>query len=104
MSAEESNNYIWMKVFERPKNVVSRKIAGELFLVPVSGKLADMQKMFALTAVAEFIWERLDGQSSLGEIRNEVLARFEADKEEVEADMRSFVNELLSEGLLSEVR
>ncbi len=93
-----------MRVFERPKDVVSRKIAGELFLVPISGTLADMQRMFALTAVAEFIWERLDGRSDLGDIRDEVLARFEADKEEVDADIRAFVAELVSEGLLIEVR
>ena len=95
---------IWLKVFERPRNIVSRKIAGELFLVPVAGKLADMQRMFALTEVAEFIWERLDGQRSLGDVRNEVLACFDAEKEQIEADIEAFVTELIAEGLLGEVQ
>jgi len=94
---------IWTKVFERPRNVVSRKIAGELFLVPVAGKLADMQRMFALTAVAEFIWERLDGRRSLGDVRSDVLASFDAEKEQVDADIETFVTELMTEGLLREV-
>ena len=103
MSDGKTVDNIWIKVFERPKNVVSRKIAGELFLVPVAGKLADMQRMFALTAVAEFIWERLDGQRNLGDIRNDVLAYFDAEKEEVDADIEAFVDELMTEGLLGEV-
>jgi len=103
MSSNGLENNIWLKVFERPKNVVSRKIAGELFLVPVAGKLADMQRMFALTAVAEFIWERLDGQRNLGDIRNDVLACFDAEKEQADADIQAFVNELTAEGLLGEL-
>ena len=62
-----------------------------------------MQRMFALTAVAEFIWERLDGQRSLGDIRNDVLACFDAEKEQVDADIEAFVTELMTEGLLGEV-
>jgi hypothetical protein len=101
MSAGREEN-IWIKVFERPKNVVSRKIAGELFLVPVAGRLADMQRMFALTAVAEFIWDRLDGQRSLGDIRDDVLGCFEAEQKEIDADIEAFMTELITEGLLGE--
>ncbi|MFI5294155.1 MAG: PqqD family protein [Thermodesulfovibrionales bacterium] len=103
MSSGTAEDNIWIKVFERPKNIVSRSIAGELFLVPVAGKLADMQRMFALTAVAEFIWERLDGRRSLDDIRNDVLEYFDAEEEQVEADIKAFVTELMAEGLLIEV-
>ncbi len=103
MSANGTEDSIWIRVFERPKGIVSRNIAGELFLVPVAGKLADMQRMFALTSVAEFIWERLDGSKSLGDIRNEVLASFEAEKEDIDADIEAFVAELMEQGLLMEV-
>ena len=100
MGGVEDN--IWLKVFERPQNIVSRNIAGELFLVPVAGKLADMQRMFALTTVAEFIWERLDGIRSLGEIRDDVLRCFEAEQGQIDADVEAFVTELEKEGLLKE--
>lgn len=102
MSDKGSEDNIWIKVFEKPKNIVSRSIAGELFLVPVSGRLADLQKMFALTEVAQFIWERIDGGRCLGDIRNDVLGRFEAEKEQVDADVKAFVTELMAEGLLTE--
>lgn len=92
----------WGKVFERPKNVVSRNIAGELFLVPVAGELADMQRIFALTSVAEFIWKRLDGRRSVGDIRDEVMESFDAGREEIDADIEAFTGELIAEGLLRE--
>jgi len=91
-----------MKVFEKTDNIVSRRIAGELFLVPISGDLANMQRIFTLTAVAEFIWEKLDGRMNLNEIRRHVLSRFEVPEGQAEADIKEFVTELLKEGLTRE--
>jgi hypothetical protein len=91
-----------MKVFERTKSIVSRRIAGELFLVPIAGDLANMERIFALTAVAEFIWERLDGHTSLSDICNDIVTQFETRKEQADADVREFVAELLTEGLIRE--
>ena len=91
-----------MKVFERNKDVVSRRIAGELFLVPVSGELANMQSMFTLTSVAEFIWEELDGQRNLRAISDDVAARFEVERAQAESDVRAFVAELTAAGLVRE--
>ncbi len=92
-----------MKVFLQNKNVVSRKIAGELFLVPISGNLADMEKMFALTSVGEFIWERMDGRKSLEKIRDEILSEFNVERERADSDIEEFVGELVSAGLVEEV-
>ena len=103
MSSDTAEDNIWIKVFERPNNIVSRSIAGELFLVPVAGRLADLQRMFALTEVAQFIWERIDGVRSLGDIRNDVLAQFDAEKEQLDSDVREFVAGLIEEGLINEV-
>ena len=88
------------KIFIRNQDIVSRRIAGELFLVPVKGKLADMEKIFTLTAVAEYIWEGLDGQTSLDGIRNNVVARFDVKEEQADSDIREFIAELLEAGLI----
>ena len=92
-----------MQIFEKTENIVTRSIAGELFLVPIAGNLANMQRIFALTAVAEFIWERLDGRMSLKDIRGAVLAGFEVTEEQADADIAEFVTELLKEGLVRKV-
>jgi coenzyme PQQ synthesis protein D (PqqD) len=88
------------KVFIRNQDIVSRKIAGELFLVPVKGKLADMEKIFTLTAVAEYIWDRLDGQRSLDEIRKDVVGQFDVGEEQADSDIREFIAELIEAGLV----
>ena len=95
-----SGNY--NKVFIRNSDVISRKIAGELFLVPVKGKIADMENIFALTAVAEYIWDRLDGRKSLNEILNAVVDRFDVEHEQAESDIREFIMELMGAGLITE--
>lgn len=91
-----------MKVYEKNMDVISRRIAGELFLVPISGELANMQSMFALTSVAEFIWEKLDGQRNLRAIRDDVVARFEVERAQADSDVHAFVTELIAAGLVRE--
>jgi hypothetical protein len=88
------------RVFIRNQDIVSRRIAGELFLVPVKGKLADMESIFTLTSVAEYIWDRLDGEKRLDDIRNEIVARFDVGLEQADADLREFIAELLAAGLI----
>ncbi len=79
--------------------VVSRTIVGETILVPIRGKLADLQRIFALDPVAEFIWKKLDGTTTLGRIRDEITENFEVDEEKAAADLTEFVDDLLREGL-----
>ena len=103
MTAEDTApGEIWKRRYRQNEAVVSRKIAGELFLVPVSGRIADMQRMFALGGVGGFIWERLDGRRSLGEIRDEMLSFFEVEGDEAEADIGEFVTQLLEADLVNE--
>jgi hypothetical protein len=94
------NSDMWDKVFIRDQDVVSRKIAGELFLVPVKGKLAHMEQIFTLTAVAEYIWDRLDGQKSLHDIRDDITAQFDVSQGQAEPDVQEFIMELLDAGLI----
>jgi len=97
------NNGIENRIFAQNQDVVSRKVTGELFLVPVKGKLADMEKIFALTTVAEYIWDRLDGKRNLTDIRNGVVSHFEVSDEQADADIHGFIQELLEAGLIHEV-
>lgn len=100
-STHNASNDIWTKVFKKNSAIVSRKIGGELFLVPVKGTLADMQKIFTLNPVAEYIWKELDGKK-LAEICNGVISTFEVEKEQAEADIRGFITELLEADLIGE--
>jgi len=91
-------------VYERQDNIVSRQIAGESILVPIRGNLADMQKIFSLDSVAEYIWLNLDGNRTLADIVDDVLDTFDVSKERAENDMSAFIEELSSANLISEVQ
>ncbi len=103
MTAEGSES-ILEKVFRRKDDIVHRKIAGETILVPIRGSLADMQKIFSLNPVGEFIWDELDGARSLREISAGIQAAFDVTEEEANADLEAFVAELLREGLIAGAR
>jgi hypothetical protein len=75
-------------------NIVSRSIAGECLLVPVTKRTADMSYLFTLSVVAAFIWELIDGGTSLRTILEKVLAEYDVDPAEAEADLVAFVQQL----------
>ena len=91
---------IWDKIFTKKKEIVSRSIAGETILVPISGKLADMQRIFSLNPAAEYIWSQLNGERTLQEIRNSVLSAFDVSKNQADADIEEFIDTLLKENLI----
>jgi hypothetical protein len=89
------------KIYRRNEDIVTRKIAGELFLVPIRGKVADMQRIFTLNPVAEYIWQEIDKQN-LNDIRKGVLARFDVEEERADVDISEFIAELLDAELIRE--
>jgi hypothetical protein len=88
------------EVYKKKDDIVYRKLAGETILVPISGRLADMQMIFALNPVGEFIWEELDGSRTLQQIREDIQSSFDVAREEANADLEAFIAELLKEGLI----
>ncbi len=101
--AMDSNSSMGKRVFKRKDGIVTRKIAGEVILVPIAGHLADMQKIFSLNPVGEFIWEHLDGEKDLDGISHDIQASFDVGKEEADTDIQEFVSELLKQTLVASV-
>jgi hypothetical protein len=87
-------------VYSRKKDLVARKIAGEMVVVPIRGRLADMEKIYALNEVAEFVWERLDGSRGLEQIAGDMAECFDVAPDVALADAQEMVCEMISEGLL----
>ena len=101
-SVLDSYNDLWRRVFRKEDRIVSRFIAGETILVPIRGELADMQRIFVLDEVGEYIWKRMDGVTSLAEIRDGILADFEVEKDRADSDVEEFIGELLGANLIVE--
>ena len=82
------------------EGVARREIAGESFLIPVCGTPVDMENIFVLNPLAEFIWQRLDGEHTLEEIVAEVVAEFDVSPERAAADAGEFMQNLLQNRLV----
>jgi len=88
--------------YRKAESVVTRKIAGEVLLVPVRGNLASMDRIFALNAVGEFIWHKLDEGNDFHELGRQIADHFDVNPAQVLTDLVEFLSELKAEGLLVE--
>lgn len=82
--------------------MVARKVAGETFLVPIFGKVADMKGLFALNSVASFIWERLDGKADLPALSAAVVAEFEVEELVATTDLREILETFRRHGFIED--
>ena len=94
---------ILKRVYKKRDEIVHRKIAEETILVPLRGELVDMQKIFSLNSVADYIWEHLDGKQDLLAICKQIEALFDSKPEQVQIDVVDFITELLEANLIAEV-
>ena len=91
------------EIFKKREEIVTREIAGETLLVPIRGRLADMQNIFSLNPVADYIWRQMNGEKSVDKIGREILENYDMGKEEVDKDLQEFINDLLKEDLIVRV-
>lgn len=100
MSAFSTETFLGTR-FARQGEFVSRVIAGEAILVPVRGRVGDLDSIFNLNETACFIWNRIDGQTTLRQIVAEVCSEFDVGSEAAEADARQFVAAMQEAGLIA---
>ena len=74
--------------------IIPRKTGDEYVLVPVSNNIADMDSVYTLNETGAFIWEKLDGKSTLAEIVSCMQTEFDVDAETAKNDLFAFVAEM----------
>mgnify|MGYP001101787453 CR=1 FL=1 len=82
------------KVYKKKDSIVSRKIADEFILVPISQNVADLQNIYSLNEVAARIWELIDGKMRVKKIRDKIVEEFEVTSEEAEKDLLEYLQQL----------
>ena len=93
-SSETGDMKDLQKKYKRNENFVYRKIQDETILVPIKDNVGDMESIYNLNEVAAFIWEQLDGEKTLLDIRNMIVEEFEVSPEQAQADLCDFVSQL----------
>jgi hypothetical protein len=82
------------KCYAKESSIVSRKIAGEFILVPIRQKADDVDSIYTVNEVGGRIWELIDGQRTLGAIRDIIIDEFEVSNEQAEKDLIEFLQQL----------
>ena len=86
--------------YQRDSNVVYREIAEERILVPIRKQVADMACIYVLNETGARIWELMDGQRSLAEIRDALVHEYEVGEEKVTSDLLEVVGDLSAAGVV----
>jgi len=86
-------NYL-TKSFTKDPNIVFRKIAGEVILVPIRQNVGDLESIYTLNEVAARIWELIDGKRKVEEIKEILVEEFEVSAQEAGKDLIEHLQQL----------
>src|SRR3989441_10325308 len=90
-------------VLHKDSSFVSRRIADEVILVPISHKVGEIDCLYALNEVGARIWELIDGDRSLQELRDAIVEEFEVSQTEAQEDLTVLLEQLKWIGAIQEV-
>ncbi len=91
------------RLFQKDSLIVSRRIADEVILVPVSQKLGEVDCIYTLNDVAAHIWELIDGKRSLKALRDSMVEAFQVQDSEAQEDLLMLIEQLKEVGAIQEV-
>lgn len=83
------------KCFDKHPNIVSRRIADEVILVPIKQNVGDLENVYILNEVGSFIWDLIDGRNQLQEIKKKIVKEFDVNEREAEDDLITFIEQLV---------
>lgn len=86
------------------RSFVTRQVAGETLIVPVTGRMADLESIFVLNPVAARIWQLLQSPITVAAIAGALAHEFDVTVETARADADAFVAQLSERGLVQPVR
>lgn len=86
--------------FEQNPSVVTRKVAGETILVPISRSIGNEPCLYTLDDTATFIWDRLDRQRTGLDLVKEMTLSYEVGQDQAKADVQTFLEQLKSVELI----
>ena len=75
------------RCYARDVELVTRQVAGETILVPVRGRVGDLEAIFTLNEVGTLVWGLLDGETPVERMVAAVCEEYEVSDEQAEADV-----------------
>lgn len=79
---------------------VTRRIAGETLIVPVSSRVGDLDAIYTLNEVGSRVWTLIEAPTSAEEIATALCEEYDAPREQVARDLAELLDELQANGLV----
>lgn len=89
--------------YRKSPSIVSRRIAGEMILVPIRSNVGDLESIYTLNDTGACAWELFDGQRTLGQVCEAIAAEYEVDLTEAQRDLLELAAQLVDVRALEEV-
>ena len=80
--------------YTRDRDVVHRRVADEVILLPIRHNFGDLESIFTLNEVAARVWELLDGRCTIGEVVAAIVEEFAVTGADAERDIAEFLAQL----------
>ena len=81
-------------VLKKNPDFVMRVIEDETILIPIYKTSEEANYIYTLNKVGQTVWNLIDGKKTLGEIKNDILKKFDTTPEEVEKELSQFLRDL----------
>src|SRR5712692_6939997 len=85
------------------QSFVTRHIAGETLIVPVTGHVMDLESIYVLNPVGSRIWELLRSPTTADRIAEIVASEFAVSPERAAGDVVEFLDSLGARGLIQQL-
>ena len=85
------------------RSYVTRHVAGETLVVPVTGRMADLESIFVLNPVGARIWALLQEPATVAYIADVLVREYQVTPDVARSDADAFVSQLAARGLVQAV-
>lgn len=83
-----------VEIAGRKSQFATRKVNGELVLVPLKGSVAEMEEMFTLNELGSFIWENIRQETTEQTLVDAIVSEFDVDRMTATTDLNAFLADL----------
>jgi len=84
------------------EDVVAREIEGDMIIVPLASGIGDADdELYTLNDTGKAIWERLDGEKTLGQVAEALAENFSSPGDTIKQDVLGFVTEMVRRKIIA---
>jgi hypothetical protein len=88
-------------MYKQSKAVITRRIAGDTLLIPVTQVGVDLQKVYLLNETAAAIWELLQTPQSANDLGTALQETYEASEETIRSGVEGVLEELTTRAFVT---